>query len=595
MDKYFNLEYRGEGNCAMVFADPQTRQVYRLVKSNATRKVRKLLRASVTNHDEELSHKINMFVRKELEKVISYMNNIMKPLLSSRYVVSPNLKILHKKFGEQAVLLAGEARPAHRKNSPADNVDPDVQCALVLPDCCFVCNSDWNESNAVSSFGNSMHLNSPICQEDLRRSNSCCSADSQESSPIAEHLDDSLDANSSAGDEVDEVDSYSFSSAFYLGNERMEDSSLHICELRDIRDVQDVSEVRSCLDTTNSMAGSVKSEGEPVFTLSIEIKPKKSFMTKSSSDDFNQVCRFCMHQHLKTKSGQWPQTSSYCPLDLFSGNKHRMKHALWSLIKTPQNNLKICKNGKEVYGSEIRQNLSAILSTWFPSNPNRTKKLISVFLDLVIEVLLTRPSTDQNSDPCPAKPGTPVRNFCSQKCDSSSFVYCEDEKSEELPQGCVLEKIYSLQSLDDLDIEGVYPLYKQLKTRMEKEPWLINHWCLNGPYDDVSWLLGRDGEHLSDLDPDSLDYAVLKVKRFLVSKTLQDCSIIAAIQPVTKSIQHKQDFLRFDGDLYNFSVKVIDLDPKPFEKVETYYRQASDIAKTFAETSSAFTKDCDSF
>ncbi|KAK6993585.1 inositol-pentakisphosphate 2-kinase-like isoform X2 [Biomphalaria glabrata] len=276
-------------------------------------------------------------------------------------------------------------------------------------------------------------------------------------------------------------------------------------------------------------------------------------------------------------------------------NKHRMKHALWSLIKTPQNNLKICKNGKEVYGSEIRQNLSAILSTWFPSNPNRTKKLISVFLDLVIEVLLTRPSTDQNSDPCPAKPGTPVRSFCSQKCDSSSFVYCEDEKSEELPQGCVLEKIYSLQSLDDLDIEGVYPLYKQLKTRMEKEPWLINHWCLNGPYDDVSWLLGRDGEHLSDLDPDSLDYAVLKVKRFLVSKTLQDCSIIAAIQPVTKSIQHKQDFLRFDGDLYNFSVKVIDLDPKPFEKVETYYRQASDIAKTFAETSSAFTKDCDSF
>ncbi|KAH9489081.1 hypothetical protein Btru_057726 [Bulinus truncatus] len=248
-------------------------------------------------------------------------------------------------------------------------------------------------------------------------------------------------------------------------------------------------------------------------------------------------------------------------------------------------------NGKEVYGSEIRQNLSAILSTWFPNNPNRRHKLVSVFLDLVIEILLSRPSTEVGPDLCPLKPGTPVTNCWLQKCDSSSFVHCDEDKSEGLPHGCVLERIYSLQSLDDLDIEGVYPLYQQLKARMASEPHLINRWCLNGPYNDVSWLLGCDGEHLSDLERESEDHAVLKVKRFLVSKTLQDCSIIVAIKPAIKSVQSNQDFLRFDGDLYHYSVKVVDLDPKPFEKVETYNRQACDIAKTFAETSSSIVMD----
>lgn len=50
------------------------------------------------------------------------------------------------------------------------------------------------------------------------------------------------------------------------------------------------------------------------------------------------------------------------------------------------------------------------------------------------------------------------------------------------------------------------------------------------------------------------------------------------------STQNRRDILKFEGDLYEFSITVIDLDPKPFEKVKTYYHQASDIATTFAET-----------
>ena len=41
-----------------------------------------------------------------------------------------------------------------------------------------------------------------------------------------------------------------------------------------------------------------------------------------------------------------------------------------------------------------------------------------------------------------------------------------------LPVGCVLERIYSIQTLDDLDIERVYPLYRRLKGRMAEDPSL---------------------------------------------------------------------------------------------------------------------------
>ncbi|XP_012939636.1 inositol-pentakisphosphate 2-kinase [Aplysia californica] len=268
-------------------------------------------------------------------------------------------------------------------------------------------------------------------------------------------------------------------------------------------------------------------------------------------------------------------------------NRQRMKHALFSLIKTPQNNLKICRNGKELYGSEIREDLNAVLQEWFPYNPSRRQKLRSVFVDLVIEILLHKGTGchHSNKEATDSQPGSPLGSGRVQKCQSSSFIHFEEDQAHKLPQGCVLERIFSIQSLDDLGIEKVFPLYKRLKARMEAEPGLREKWGLNGPYDDLSWLLGSQGEQLEDLDPGSEEYDVLKVKRFLISKTLQDCSIIVAIKPAgtNESIKSMEDYLRFEGDLYDFSVSIVDLDPKPFEKVKTYFRQATDIASAFSE------------
>ena len=46
-----------------------------------------------------------------------------------------------------------------------------------------------------------------------------------------------------------------------------------------------------------------------------------------------------------------------------------------------------------------------------------------------------------------------------------------------LPQGCVLERVFAAQLLDDLDIMGIYPLYLQLMRHLQTDPHLWSVMC----------------------------------------------------------------------------------------------------------------------
>ncbi|XP_071490460.1 inositol-pentakisphosphate 2-kinase-like isoform X1 [Diadema antillarum] len=78
-------------------------------------------------------------------------------------------------------------------------------------------------------------------------------------------------------------------------------------------------------------------------TITIEIKPKRGFITAVSCEDKKDACLFCMQQVLKQRDGDWDYTSKYCPIDLFSGDHRRMRHTLEGLFETPQNNLTVFK------------------------------------------------------------------------------------------------------------------------------------------------------------------------------------------------------------------------------------------------------------
>ncbi|GFR69639.1 inositol-pentakisphosphate 2-kinase [Elysia marginata] len=299
-----------------------------------------------------------------------------------------------------------------------------------------------------------------------------------------------------------------------------------------------------------------------------------------------------------------------------------MKHALLGLIRAPQHQLKICKNGREVYGSEIRQDLSEILSAWFPQHASCSEHLLSEFLNLVIETLLyspkdAAPATLQNQDSVnhmshkieEIQPGSTTdpasdlrageaevtrrvsetgEGHCqTQICGNSPF-FTSVRESSRLPKGCVLECMSRLQQMDQQNIEDIYLLHTALAARMEEDPQLRRKWRWDGPYTNVSWILGEKSgvnEYITNPVRDLVEEDVLKVKRFLVSKTLQDCSIIAAIKPALdrQTSQDQDSYVNFHGELYQFSIGIIDLDPKSFDKVPFYYHQAVDIDAAFRD------------
>jgi inositol-pentakisphosphate 2-kinase len=81
-----------------------------------------------------------------------------------------------------------------------------------------------------------------------------------------------------------------------------------------------------------------------VLLFDSQFKPKWGFLPKES---FYQ-CRYCLHQRYKYSKGTLSSISSYCPLDLYSGDASRMKRALKYLSECNQNNFRCFINGKMV-------------------------------------------------------------------------------------------------------------------------------------------------------------------------------------------------------------------------------------------------------
>lgn len=80
-----------------------------------------------------------------------------------------------------------------------------------------------------------------------------------------------------------------------------------------------------------------------------------------------------------------------------------MKSALKGLLKSPQNNLKIFKNGVVVYDHESSSSdLECILTGWFRNSVNSTNRgYIDKFCSLICSALL-HPFASEECDPLPS-------------------------------------------------------------------------------------------------------------------------------------------------------------------------------------------------
>lgn len=99
--------------------------------------------------------------------------------------------------------------------------------------------------------------------------------------------------------------------------------------------------VGTCPDFTTvwSEQGNLKN------TYCIEIKPKQGWLHEGDRLELRNKCMFCTNQFLKLSRGDISEISGYCPLDLFSGHRKRVEHAIRQLFLSPQNNLKMFMDG----------------------------------------------------------------------------------------------------------------------------------------------------------------------------------------------------------------------------------------------------------
>ncbi|KAG5682857.1 hypothetical protein PVAND_012178 [Polypedilum vanderplanki] len=173
-------------------------------------------------------------------------------------------------------------------------------------------------------------------------------------------------------------------------------------------------------------------------TICIEIKVKQGYVM-TNDDQCAQKCRYCYFQYLKLKNAKITQISSYCPIDLFSGNAERMNRAIKGLFDNPQNNLKMFQDGKMVYNeySPDKHSLKRIMKSLFPDVKSVDKQ--EILMINLIRKILTKDFTccDNEIEICTGYEST--ENVHLRRCIGEMF--------SELPSNCILSSILKAQHL----------------------------------------------------------------------------------------------------------------------------------------------------
>ncbi|KAK0196620.1 inositol-pentakisphosphate 2-kinase [Armillaria mellea] len=283
--------------------------------------------------------------------------------------------------------------------------------------------------------------------------------------------------------------------------------------------------------------------------LAVEIKPKWSFLpNKTYLSAHNcaikaNTCRFCMHSRMKSKEGA-TVSLGYCPLDLFSNNRSRMKQAVYSLYDNwlasdgTVNNLKIFVKGTKI---SVDQKFSMFSpETYEESDENVRETFSQAILTLLVN--------------------TPVLR--------------------------VLNKVQ--RTLDSLDIEGLSLLWREAHSRANP-PQSTNGYTpseraigVGEPNPSLAdWSAFIDEYQTRSPDLEDLRYHLLA---YLLSATFKDCSIMIRMDLL--------DPRRPQEDVDPSKVTVIDLDPKNMARLSVWEKLDETIVKAYSAVPLAARKTC---
>lgn len=299
-----------------------------------------------------------------------------------------------------------------------------------------------------------------------------------------------------------------------------------------------------------------------VPTFCVEVKPKQGWIP--FPERRLSKCTFCLNQYLKLRKGLVKKKSQYCPLDLFSGNRSRMKCAMSALLHNPQNNLKLFKNGNLVYGDSTAENFETVLEDWFGFSG--IDKLVDNFTSLIVDALVADFSeSDTRSYFWDTALALEEANRAEHKSASPRIPQklldevqallpgpsCYKDM-ENLPKNCILSRILRLQKLDLLEFDKIYYLYHSLSHN-----------------DDFSYVYDLLLSSQNIFKP---------VNSYLLSTTAKDCSILIAFQkrPTTTTLD-ACCIKDSNNTYYSFNIGLSDLDPKPASCIEKHRKRDYDV------------------
>ncbi|XP_034936185.1 inositol-pentakisphosphate 2-kinase isoform X2 [Chelonus insularis] len=331
----------------------------------------------------------------------------------------------------------------------------------------------------------------------------------------------------------------------------------------------------------SSLEEKTKNTEKPTFC--IEIKPKQGFVPEANR--LFQRCPYCINQFYKVSTGIISKRSNYCPCDLFSGNRNRVKQAIKSLVESPQNNFIVFKNGIHAWSEKNKlMDLKNLLAEWFlndsyGSSCDTEQQLIEDMSYLISEAILREFPVSEN-DPILSNPikkskktveqvqleyyQLDLETICKVNTNLKRFNQTCEFPSGKLPQGSALNRIFFMQQLHCINTDVVYAMYSSYSS-------ILNEQMVYFPQPNQIKLPNECNRHKTQLNYDQ----IIILQKYLLFSIARDCSILISFREIDLDrigdvSRNHVIVLSQRHRYFSFNIGITDVDPKNLNCIEKH-------------------------